>query len=183
MSLPPGYNLLKQYPNEIYIETGIWRGDSIQLALEAGFKKIIGIEIDHECIEFCRRRFDLINRAGWHGIELFFGDSARQLAQVLQTVSKPATIFLDSHAQWLEGEPEYATPFPLIDELRAIARHTIKTEIIHTIIIDDILHLTHPDITGWSFKTIADAVRMVYNDYSLSLVANPVKNNILICKP
>jgi len=39
MSLPPNKNILKEFCEQYYIECGIFRGDSIQLAIEAGYKK------------------------------------------------------------------------------------------------------------------------------------------------
>lgn len=189
MSLPTTYNLLEEYPNEIYIETGIWRGDSLQLAYEARmnarkkkrkvFETIIGIDIDPECIDFCKNRFDLY-RVPDLSLQVLEGNSAKMLAEVIAPINEPITFFLDSHAQLIEGEPEYETPFPLFAELLQIGRHAIKNELKHVIIIDDILHLTHPDVTGWSLQDIFTRLRWINHNYSWKLVANPVKNNVLI---
>lgn len=172
MSLPPSYNLLAKLPNRVYIETGIYRGDSIQLALDAGFEEIIGVELFSEHIDFCRKRFD-----GNAAISYVLGDSAVCLWNVIKDIDEPITFFLDSHSQLFEDEPPMENPFPLLYELRQIARHPIKT---HTIIIDDVLYMTHPDVTGWSRSDIEYELRKI-NDYKIEYVANPVKNNLLIC--
>lgn len=178
MSLPPSYNLLKQYPNPVYIETGIWRGDSIALALEAGFNKVIGIDCDIECVRFCAQRFNLNKQKPFSDkIKLFTGSSLDLLYVILDPIDEPITFFLDAHAQFLEGEPEYQDPYPLLQELEEIGRHRVRS---HTIIIDDILHLTHPRVTGWDRGVIEAALLKINPAYQFQYLANPVKENLLV---
>lgn len=177
MSLPPGRNLFSEYPNKYFVETGAWRGDGIHAALSAGFSDIRSIEIDKESIEFCNSRFnlsDLVNSR----VKLYYGDSALILYDIIKDIEEPITFWLDAHTQLLEGEVEYPNKFPLLSELLQVGKHKIKT---HTIIIDDILHLTHPDVTGWSRESIESWIRLHINArYHFKYIANPVKNNILI---
>ncbi len=170
MSLPPSYNLLKQYPNPVYFETGMYRGDSIQLALDAGFSEIHSLEVSKDWVAFCRSRFSQ------RDVHLHHGDSATDLWHYIEHIQSPITFFLDSHSQLLEGEQAYDNPFPLLDELRQIG----KRSYVDTIIIDDILHLTHPDITGWSRSDIELALLSINPDYEINYIANPVKGNICI---
>lgn len=180
MSLPAKYNLLKKYPNEVYLETGLWRGDSMQQALDAGFKKVISIDNDPKSIRFCKDRFNLVNHPD-HRIELHLGDSAEILWDVIKNITCRMTIFLDSHYSLLEGEVKGKNPFPLMKELEQISRHEIKD---HTIIIDDMLYLTHPDVTGWSKREIEYKIRNeIYMYYRFDLVPNPVIDNMLIAYP
>lgn len=188
MSLPPSYNLLEKYPNTHYYETGVWRGDSIQMALDAGFKGIFGMDNDPECIEFCKNRFALhrLDSGFVHGyypgdhqlIEVKRGDSANDLWKHIQNVRQPITFFLDAHSQMFEDEIPSANPFPLLKELEQIGRHPIRS---HTIIIDDLLYMSHIDITGWSRKTIEDAVLAINPAYKFEYVANPIRENLLVC--
>lgn len=183
MSLPPSYNLLEQYVNPVYVETGIYRGDSIQLAIDAGFKHIIGIEYFEGNILFCKERFNYKNvREKVKKIKLEFiqGDSAACLVDVIKSIDQPITFFLDSHSQYLENEVESPTPFPLLDELLQI-RFCRKRK--NTIIIDDILHLTHPKITGWNYDKIESYLYSLNPHYNIKYIANPVKNNLLIATP
>lgn len=174
MSLPTTYNLLSKYPNQVYCETGIFRGDSLLLAAETGhFKQLIGVELFDEWIKFCKSRFHKMD----YPIRYVHGDSALCLWDVIKHIHTPITFFLDSHSQLLEDEPEMANPFPLIDELRQIARHPIKG---HTLIIDDLLYLTHPDITGWSYAGLVDSICRINPQYKIERIANPVKWNLLI---
>lgn len=179
MSLPPNRNLFAEYPNRIMVETGCYRGDAIALALEAGYKEVRSIDIDPENTKFCKYRFDLIQRPDQNPapLKLWTGDSADLLGEMIADIQEPVTFWLDSHWQLLEGEEPGANPFPLLWELAQIAEHPAKG---HTILIDDILILTHPDVTGWSRKIIEDAVLAINPAYKISYVANPVMNNLLI---
>lgn len=174
MSMHPTRNLFKEFPNRVFIETGAYRGDGVQLAIDAGFEEIISMDAVSENIQFCHNRF------GWNPdgpIHIVLGDSAEKLCDWLMFYKESITFWLDAHAQYLEDEPEYDNPYPLLAELEQISRHAIRT---HTILIDDILHLTHPDITGWSRETIEEALRLINPDYQFTYYANPVKNNILV---
>jgi hypothetical protein len=176
MSLPPSYNLLAQYPNRYFIESGSYRGDAIQQALDAGFQQIRSMDIDKENVVFCHHRFDLY-RGKYKNILVRQGDSSVDFFQLFGGVQEPITFWLDAHSQLFEDGIEMGNPFPLLKELEQIAWHPVKS---HTILIDDILVLTHPDVTGWSRKTIEDAILAINPAYRFEYVANPVKNNLLI---
>lgn len=171
MSMNPERNLFKEYPSPCYVETGVWLGDSIDLALQAGFPEIHGIEIDHE------KAVHAVDRFKDHPVIIYEGDSAEILHSVIQNIRKPITFWLDSHWQMLEGEDPGPHPWPLFYELNAINVHPVKT---HTIIIDDILYLTHPDVTGWTKKMIEEKILKINPKYKIEYFANPVINNILV---
>lgn len=176
MSLPPNRSLLKEYKNgRVFVETGSYIGDAIQQAIEAGYEKIISIDIDQKNIDFCKRRFDPLGV-----IQLICGDSAECLWDAIKDIDEPITFWLDSHWQLFEDEPKGDNPFPLLKELQQIARHPIKT---HTILIDDILILTHPDVNNVTRKNIEAAIRIINPKYKISYVANPVVTNLLITEP
>lgn len=177
MSLPPGRNILSDYPNLTYIETGTYRGDSLQLALDSGsFNRYIGLEIDPEMVTFCKNRFDLF-RSPRDYFKIIEGDSAQVLGTVMEPIDHPCTIFLDSHWQQIEGTEKGDNPFPLLQELEQISKHRIKT---HTIIIDDLLMLTHSDVTGWSLKQITRAILEINPSYFIFRIANPIVGNMLV---
>jgi hypothetical protein len=195
MSLPPSYNLLKEYPNRVYVETGIWRGDSLQQAIDAGFSIVIGIDNDIECLEFCKNRFAMKRWHEGNSASLYFyseknielsqdiqfirvseGDSATYLWEVIKGQHYQITFFLDSHWQMLEGTEPGPNPFPLLKELEQIGRHHIKT---HTIIIDD-YHIFYPDRVGYSKDDVKEAILKINPAYKFTHVANPVIDGILI---
>lgn len=172
MSMHPTRNLFKEFPNRVFVETGSYRGDSIQLAIEAGFETIVSMDIDPSNTNLCCERFK-----DKPEVSLLTGDSATKLLEAILHIDEPITFWLDAHAQYLEDEPEFPNPYPLLAELTQIQQHPVKT---HTIIIDDILHLTHPKVTGWDMADIIDALYSINERYKIELFANPVKNNILV---
>jgi hypothetical protein len=177
MSMHPDKNYFAEFKkdNRYFVETGSYRGDGIQLALEAGYEKIRSIDISHGNILFCSSRFALPDPK--KNIRLHEGDSAVILGDLIADINEPITFWLDSHWQMTEDEPKGENPFPLLKELEQIAQHNIKT---HTILIDDILYMTHPDITGWKLSYIKKFIKSINNDYKFDLLPNPVFNNLLI---
>lgn len=177
MSLPPNRKLLAEYPNKYFVETGTYRSDAVAEALDAGFAHIRTIDSDPEAANFCSNRFWL--KKNTHlDIKCWTGDSSTMLWDMIKDIDEPITFWLDAHWQMLDGEEEPGVPWPLLHELIQIGNHTIKT---HTILIDDILILTHPDVTGWSLDTIRRQLWSINPSYEISLVANPVRNNLMVC--
>jgi len=114
--------------NNIFLETGSYLGRGIQHALDAGFKRIISIEITPKYYDICTERF-----ADNPEVEIVLGDSSKLIGKVLSTIDEPCTLWLDGHfcdATTLHGDKLC----PLLDELDVIKLHPIKT---HTILIDD----------------------------------------------
>jgi hypothetical protein len=151
MSLPPNRNIFSEFKGEskVFIETGSYRGDGIQAAIDAGFKKIISIDSSIEAIEFCVNRFDLMN-IHEPDISLIHSDSAISLYDIIKDIKEPILFWLDAHWQFLEGTEPGKNPFPLLKELDQISKHKRND---HTIIIDD-FHIFYPDRVGYSKKDI-----------------------------
>lgn len=169
MSMHPAINYFAEYKQDCinFIETGTYRGDGIQLAFDAGFLTIHSVDIvSHE----------LNYRYPGHGqAHLYIGHSPEILRErILPYITGRCMFWLDAHSQLFEGEPDN---FPLLDELREIARHERKD---HVILIDDILYMTHPDITGWSRKQIESAILEINPCYKFTYLSNPVRRNILL---
>jgi hypothetical protein len=109
---------------DVFVETGTFRGDGVQRALDAGFKKVQTIESDLGLHEKATARF-------FHDARVwtYCGPSETLLEVLCERIDKPAVFFLDAHwSGW--GEP---TPLPLLGELRAIATRPYKD----VVIIDD----------------------------------------------
>jgi len=128
--MPTNIQTLKRFNNNnIFIETGAYIGDGIQLAHDAGFKQIISIEIAPQFVEKCNARFK-----GNNNIKLVLGDSADVLWDVIKDINEPITFWLDGH--YSGGNlPTGKYLSPLIQELETIKQHQIKS---HTILIDDV---------------------------------------------
>lgn len=176
MSMHPENNLFKQFPNRVMVETGTYRGDGIQLALDAGFDKIYSIDTDESARLFCVNRFNLAeNPDKW--IKLFTADSAEILLDVIEDIEEPITFWLDAHWQMLQGTEPGINPWPLQKELEQINRHPIKN---HSIMVDDMWYLSHPYITGWQKTEIELWLYQINPNYKIEYFANPVINNILV---
>ena len=172
MSMHSQHNYFKEFPNQVFIETGSYRGDGIQLALDAGFEKIYSVDNNHDNLDFCVSRFDLNNIS--LPIFLHYGNSSEILERLLKRIENPCTFWLDAHSMLQEDTED---DYPLLAELKVIAKHNIKN---HVILIDDFLYLSHPDITGWGKKNIEAALYKINPDYKIEYRSNPIKNNILI---
>jgi len=107
--------------SDTFIETGAWLGDNAELVRQYGFWHVYSIEGDKDRFEYCQARFE-----GKPNIHMQYGDSPTMLRALMLDINRPATIWLDS--------PSKPTGHPILDELRAIGEHPIKT---HTIFIDD----------------------------------------------
>jgi hypothetical protein len=179
----PHLNYFKEYKgsHNIFVETGSFRGDGIELAQQAGYSRILSMDIDGANVAACQDRFELIgddkNPAKNGHINIICGDSATGLLKFMRYVNEPAMIWLDAHSQLFDDEPAMENPFPLMLELDQLRKHPIKT---HTIMIDDILILTHTEVTGWNKDLIENALLMVNPAYKLTYLSNPVRNNILL---
>jgi hypothetical protein len=109
---------------DVFVETGTFRGDGVQRALDDGFTTVYSFESDEDLCLRARERF-----RGDERIRIIRGDSGRLLGGLMDYIGEPAVFFLDAHySGW--GEP---TPLPLLEELRAIADHPYPD----VVIIDD----------------------------------------------
>jgi hypothetical protein len=175
MSLPPNRNYLKETKaTNVYFETGIYHGDSIQQAIDAGFTKIIGIDNDKECVDLCKKRFN-------NKVQIHLADSATDLLDLIKDINEPVTFFLDAHWQMLESMPPGKNPFPLLDEIKQIKKHHLNPD--HQIIIDDWYIFFDELIASGNPKHVygRDEIRTLLKDsryHTFKTVANPIVNGI-----
>lgn len=121
--------VLEKYPNKYFVETGTNIGNSVQLALDCGFEKVITMEIDPKKVESVKKRF--FKEIEENKVILLEGDTVETFPEALKILDGPATFWLDAH--WDEGpQGEYLCPLPI--ELEEIQKTSIKN---HTLLIDD----------------------------------------------
>jgi len=161
--------LFQKYMNPVFIETGTYMGDGVQLALDAGFKKIYSIELTGELYEKCMERFK-----GNTAIHLIHGDSYLVLDDLLKLINEPITFWLDGHFAG-PGTSMGKYESPLMQELEAIGRHSIKT---HTLLIDD-LRCWSLKNQGFNTKTIMNKCFQINHDYKFTFENGYVHNDIL----
>jgi hypothetical protein len=162
--MPITAETLKKYKRgDIFVETGCLLGDGVQAALDAGFSKVITVELVPSCAARARTRFEGLP------VTVVEGDTVAVLPTVLAELGEPATIWLDAHP----GDSS-----PVLEELAAIAKHPIKT---HTILIDD-RRLMGTDWPNVSERQVHDALRKVNPEYLLSYADGFVMFDIIVAQ-
>lgn len=160
-----------KYPNSYFVETGSYVGDGIQMAIDAGFKKIYSIELKEMFYENCCLRF-----AFYPFVKLFLGDSSKVLPVVLDEIDAPATFWLDGHysgSDTVKGK----TNTPLLEELDHIAKHHINT---HTILIDDIRQFGTREMDFISLQEVIEKIQSMNPDYEFLFEDGYSKGDILV---
>jgi hypothetical protein len=151
-------NSLSDNKPTVFIETGTFKGGVPQMMLDDGtfnqWKKIYTIELNEEMCKIASKRYSLYEEGKpfdrdtdekdetFNGRKEFFdgklvlvqGDSAEKLNEVLSEINEPCVFWLDAHAGAKEGYARGEVDCPLIQELEAISKHSIKN---HVITVDD----------------------------------------------
>ena len=168
----------KPYINNIFIETGSAGGDGIHAALKAKFPKIHSIEVFEPCYLICKNRYGNRKRR----VKLYHGDSLVILPQILSTINEPCTFWLDAHYCGGGSGGEQNTS-PLMDELKIIGNHHIKT---HTILIDDIRLIKEREKEWFKFPycicDIEEYIHSINPKYKITYDFGEVPNDILIAQ-
>jgi hypothetical protein len=130
--MPISRKTLAKYRRDILIETGTLTGETVQAAIDLGFKRIYSIELSKPLANRCKERFK-----GLDFVTIVQGDSSTELEKILKSVDEPCVFWLDAHysgGETAKGDKDC----PLYEEIAAIASHYIKS---HIILIDDIVCL------------------------------------------
>jgi len=161
--------LKKAIPLDVFVETGTFRGDTVELVKDH-FREIHTVELSPEYYEAARSRFGA--RAN---IDLVQGDSAEVLAVWASGLhDKSVLYFLDAHWCVADNTAGETSQCPLLNEIRSIGKLNAES----LIVIDDArLFLAPPlaphEISQWpSFNEVLDVLRamslihrvMVLND-------------------
>jgi len=162
---------LAKYGNgDTFIETGTYLGDTVQLALDAGFKTIHSVEIDNELFATALNLFK--DRPEVH---IWLGDSLYELEKILSIVEGPATFWLDAHASGdLPGGKSGGSP--VLDELRLIEKHPCKD---HTIFIDDRRLFGSKEWSGVKEQDAVDIIVKMDPLYKIYLLDGHIPKDIL----
>ena len=150
----------------VFVETGTYFGDTTA-ALAQVCPTVYSIELAPDLARRARERF-----ADKPGIHIVEGDSATQLASLLEEVHEPALFWLDGHFSGGPTAISTAAPVPVFEELRAIFEHPVRD---HVVLIDDIRHFCgergYPTVDelrafvqgyrpDWVFDIAADSARL-----------------------
>jgi len=156
--------ILNKYHNNFFLETGSNIGEGIQVALNAGFKNIISIDVEEKYVNICKKRF-----ADFPNVKVLLGDSSKDLFNIISEINEPITF-------WLDGHNYYS--IPLVEELEQIKKHSIKNNII---LIDDVRMFSTDSWNNLSQNTILNKIKEINNDYVFSYENSPNgENDILV---
>lgn len=173
--MPIKKETFKKYLNPCLVETGSYTGDGIQDALDAGFERVVSIELSEKFYKRCVERFK--NNPN---VVIIHGDSADVLYDAIKSISTPITFWLDGH--WSDGETAYGKKnSPLMEEFAQIAKHHIKN---HTILIDDMRCWVKEDPEiQFGEEDLKKMILSINPTYQFSYEDGHIPNDILVAKP
>ncbi|MDP8265652.1 MAG: hypothetical protein P9M07_01760 [Candidatus Aceula meridiana] len=133
--IPPPHlfkqQLLKFYSNayglRTLIETGTYNGQMIQ-AMDSHFDSIYSIELSEELYHNAINKFH-----GKPKIKLIYGDSGKELGNIIKKVNEPALFWLDGHYSG-GGTAKGSEETPIVEEIQHILDDKDRN---HVILIDD----------------------------------------------
>jgi hypothetical protein len=133
---------------EVFVETGTYRCTTTMAVADA-FRDVYSIELDRTLYEEAVARM-----RRYENVQLFNGDSAIVINDILPRLSEPAIFWLDAH--WCGGVTGKSLKDPPIrNELEAIFAHPVKE---HVILVDDAR-----SFTGYAnYPTIKQVIRHVH---------------------
>ena len=121
-----------KYNHNIFIETGTYKGGSVELALQCNFNKIYTIDISTQHKIECQNKFQ--KEIELNQVELLFGDTIDILPTIISSLNQPSLFWLDSHYD-VHADIRGKFDCPILQELDIIQSSNIKH---HTIMIDDL---------------------------------------------
>ena len=134
MSLTLTKNIFDKYKCDynIFIETGTYKGGSVELALQCNFDKIYTIDISTQHKILCQNKFQ--KEIELNQVELLFGDTIDILPTIISSLNQPSLFWLESHFD-MHSDIRGKYDCPILYELDIIKSSNIKN---HTIMIDDL---------------------------------------------
>lgn len=162
---------LKMYSNgKTFIETGTYLGDTIWLALDAGFETIHSVELDDRLFINAKKLFDHKKQ-----VMIWNGDSVDCLRQILGMVDGPATFWLDAHASGpLKGGRTGGSP--VLDELKIIQEHPCKE---HSIFIDDRRLFGSEEWSGVKEEDAIKILKEINPSYNILFLDGHIEKDVL----
>ncbi len=160
--------------SDIFIETGLKRGEGIKSALLfKNLKKIYSIEIYDKFIDTCKQSF--IEDIQSNRLDLICGDSALELEKLIKNIDEPITYWLDAHGGPLKNS---INENPLLDEIHAINKNNKSC----ILLIDDIGKPDYKKLTNRNLDYDDVKQFLVNNDWIVLDKLNDIKN-VNIGKP
>lgn len=171
---------LKQFINPVFVETGTFHGGGVKAALNAGFEKILTLEVFAPLVEENSVRFQ--KEIEQEKVQIIHGDSGFVLQPAIQEISSNITFWLDAHIQSMNGGGEGSERCPIVAELEQIlATRKEKKDII---LIDDMRLIENRNV-GWSVN-LNEMYRLIWEinpSYVLKRIDGHIPYDVLCCIP
>ena len=169
-------SLLRELNLEWFVETGTFRGDTLEMALRFPFRQWHSVELSPDYFAAAQKRF-----AGRENVRLHLGASPEALRALQPAFADRATLFwLDAHWCVAEKTAGEQSQSPLLEELRAVQQLNENS----VLLIDDArLYLCAPPrphrAGDWpSFQQVLDALRALSAGHDVS-----VCNDVILFAP
>lgn len=162
---------LSKYGNgKIFIETGTYYGDTVQLALDSGFDIVHSIEINKFLYETACDKFKDNDK-----VKIWLGDSIDCLKEIVASINEPATFWLDAHASGdLVGGKSGGSP--VVDELNIILSHNRND---HTIFIDDRRLFGSAEWSGVKEADALGALKHINPNYNIHYLDGHISGDVI----
>ncbi len=161
------------HSNRVFVESGTFNGDGIFYAILSGAKEIHSIDLSPKYYYHAKERFQNNDN-----INLYLGDSGKQLYDIIKNIDEPITFWLD--AQFCGGDTAFNGKItPILDELEQIKQHHINT---HTILIDDVRQFGTWYFDYITKEQLIEKIFEINPNYSISYTDGFVQDDILIAE-
>jgi hypothetical protein len=127
--MPLTTDILNKHINPVFVETGTYHCEAVEMALKLGFKTIHTIEWDPDMARAAKTRY-----AANPKVYTYQGDSADQLIPIVKGLTQPTTFWLDAHPL-VTPMPLFTPCFPLLREILVLKR--FLPNIACTLLMDD----------------------------------------------
>ena len=164
--------ILNKYKTNVFFETGTYKGEGIQLALNCEINNIISIEICKEYYEANAKAYDKLIKQ--NKVTLHFGDTLDVMPKILPNIHDKITFWLDAHTMIYECNITGKTMSPIIEELDIINNTSRRKD--NVIMIDDMRIFKSKD--GWAsknnygIKDIEAKIKQINPNYKITYEGN-----------
>ena len=166
--MPLTQEILNKHVNPIFVETGTYQCEAVEMAKKAGFSRIHTIEFDAGMAKAAASRY-----ASDKSVTTYMGDSADRLTQIVPQLNQPTTFWLDAHPL-VTPMPLFTPCFPLLRELLALKR--FLPNITFTLLIDDMRTFSAEELSMLEF-----AIKQLWPNGVHSFYDDRLAHNDIYC--
>lgn len=166
----------------VFVETGTFHGGGVSRALAEGYKKVISLEIHEPLYRENLNRF--ANQVEEGIVELYLGDSAHIIGEIVKDIRDPICFWFDAHDQTMNDAGVGDCKCPIVKELQSIINERAQDRRrLDVLAIDDMRLIENPS-AGWGIN-LGDLYKSIWsynNDFCLTRVQGHINHDILLCK-